>query len=53
MAAFAEKFGQTEKIIEELEAPGWDHTLVQDLTDLYDDDLKDILKIPSVRFILP
>ena len=53
MAAFAEKFGQTEKIIEELEAPGWDNTLVQDLTDLYDDDLKDILKIPSVRFILP
>ena len=53
MAAFAEKFSQTEKIIEELEAPGWDHTLVQDLTDLSDDDLKDILKILSVRFILP
>lgn len=53
MGAFAEKFGQTDKIIEELEAPGWDHTVVQDITDLYDDDVRDILKISNVHFILP
>tara|TARA_Y100001968_G_C18957416_1_gene526028 strand:- start:66 stop:311 length:246 start_codon:yes stop_codon:yes gene_type:complete len=33
MGAFTEKFGQNDKIIEEIEALGWDEALVQDLTE--------------------
>ena len=53
MGAFAEKFGQTDKIIEELSAPGWDKTLIQDLTEFYEDDVKSLHKIPGVQFIGP
>ena len=53
MGAFAEKFGQNDKIVEELNAPGWDETLIQDLTELYDDDVKYIHKIPKIQFISP
>lgn len=53
MGAFAEKFCRTDIIIEELEAPGWDETLIQDLTELYDDDVRYVHQIPSVQFILP
>ena len=38
LGAFAEKFGQNDKIIEEIKAPGWDGALVQDLTECYDID---------------
>ena len=53
MGAFAEKFGQNDKIVEELNAPGWDETLIQDLTELYDDDVRSIHKIPKIQFISP
>lgn len=53
MGAFAEKFGRREIILEEVEAPGWDQTLIQDLTDLYYEDLKSLPQIPNVNLILP
>ena len=53
MGAFAEKFGQNDKIIEEIEAPGWDEALVQDLTERYDIDVRSIDKISTVQFISP
>ena len=53
MGAFAEKFGQNDKIIEEIEAPGWDEALVQDSTEHYDIDVRSIDKISTVQFISP
>ena len=52
-SAFAEKFGQNDKIIEEIEAPGWDEALVRDLTERYDIDVRSIDKISTVQFISP
>ena len=53
MGAFGEKFGQNDKIIEEIEALGWDEALIQDLTERYDIDVRSIDKISTVQFILP
>lgn len=53
MGAFAEKFGRREVIMEDVEAPGWDKIVIQDLTELYYEDLKALPLIPNVSVILP
>ena len=53
MGAFAEKFGRREVIMEDVEAPGWDKIVIQDLTELHYEDLKALPLIPNVSVILP
>lgn len=53
IAAFLDKFVREEAIEEELDLPGWTEELVARLSDLYDDDLFEIQRIPGVTLITP
>ena len=53
MVAFLEKYAETAKLEHELDLPGWDQTLVQDLTEQYEEDLFDIARMPGVTLIAP
>jgi hypothetical protein len=53
ISAFLDKFGRDDMIEEELDLPGWTDTLVQDLSELYDEDVFEISRIPGVNFITP
>ncbi len=53
IAAFLDKFAIEDEIEEELEAPGWDEEIVNNLTDLYEDDTAACARIPGVTFITP
>lgn len=51
MVAFLDKFAIPGALEEELDFPGWDEALVEDLTRRYDEDLVRIRRIPGVRLI--
>ncbi|MGB3244912.1 MAG: hypothetical protein WBB25_10265 [Sulfitobacter sp.] len=53
IAAFLDKFAIEEEIEEELDMPGWTDELVEELTEIYDQDLAVIQDIPGVRVISP
>lgn len=53
MAAFLDKFALDDRIEEELDLPGLTEDLVDELTDLYDDDIAAIQRIPGVTLISP
>lgn len=53
IAAFLEKFAIPEQLEEELDLPGWTEELVEELTDLYDEDLERIRQIPGVTLLDP
>ncbi|WP_299939014.1 hypothetical protein [uncultured Pelagimonas sp.] len=53
MAAFLDKYALEDEIEEELDLPGWDATYVDMLTELYEDDLYTISRIPGVTVIAP
>ncbi len=53
IAAFLDKFALEEEIEEELDMPGWTEELVEELTDIYDEDVELIQQIPGVTVILP
>lgn len=53
ISAFLDKFAIEEKLEDELDTPGWDQQLVDRLTELYEEDLQDIMRIPGVDFIRP
>ncbi|MFD2739959.1 hypothetical protein ACFSUD_10290 [Sulfitobacter aestuarii] len=53
IGAFLDKFGLEEEIEEELDMPGWDEALVQEMSEAYDADLLLIEQIPRVRLITP
>jgi hypothetical protein len=53
MAAFVEKFGLDAEIDEEIDVPGWTDALVSELTDIYDEDVFAIERIPGVQLISP
>lgn len=53
MAAFLDKFGLDEEIDEEIDIPGWTDALVSELTDIYDEDVFAIERIPGVQLISP
>ena len=40
-------------IEEELDLPGWTEALVDELSDIYDEDVFEISRIPSVNYIAP
>ena len=53
IAAFLDKFARDEAIEEELDIPGWTEALVEELTEIYDEDLFVIQSIPGVSVITP
>ncbi|WP_371224395.1 hypothetical protein [Roseovarius sp. 2305UL8-3] len=53
IAAFLDKFARDEAIEEELDIFGWTDGLIDDLTEIYDDDLYAIQAIPGINLITP
>ncbi len=53
LAAFLEKFAIEAEIEEELDAPGWTAELVEELTEIYEEDLFEIQRISGVTFLAP
>ncbi len=53
IAAFLDKFALQEKLEEELDLPGWDEALIDELTEIYDEDVFRIQRIPGVTLIEP
>ncbi len=51
IAAFLDKFAIEDEIEEELDMPGWTEELVDELSDLYDQDVAMIERIDGVRMI--
>lgn len=53
ISAFLDKFAREDMIEEELDLPGWTDDLVEELSDIYDEDVFEIQRIPGVTFISP
>ncbi len=53
ISAFLDKFAIEEELEEELDLEGWDEALVDELTEIYDEDVFRIQRIPGVQFIEP
>ncbi|MEP5731016.1 MAG: hypothetical protein ABJL67_16790 [Sulfitobacter sp.] len=53
IAAFLDKFALEDQIEEELDMPGWTDDLVEELTEIYDEDLLAIQRLPGVTLIAP
>lgn len=53
MVAFLDKFAKEDVLEEELDLPGWTEELVDELTEIYDEDVFRIQRIPGVNFIAP
>lgn len=53
ISAFLDKFALEDELEEELDLPGWDDQLVEEMTDIYDDDVFRIQRIPGVQMITP
>lgn len=51
--AFLDKFALDEEIEEELNVAGWDDQLMDDMTDVYDEDMLEVQRIPGVTLIAP
>ena len=53
ISAFLDKFALEEKTEEELTLAGWTEDLMDDMTDVYEDDMLDVQRIPGVTLIAP
>ncbi|MGR3616848.1 MAG: hypothetical protein ACU0BB_12485 [Paracoccaceae bacterium] len=53
ISAFLDKFAIDEELEEELDLPGWTEDLVDLMTDVYDEDVYEIQRIPGVQFLSP
>lgn len=53
IAAFLDKFALEDELEEELDIPGWTDELVEQMTEIYDEDVFAIERIPGVQFISP
>ncbi|MFT5341897.1 MAG: hypothetical protein ACI9BH_001110 [Paracoccaceae bacterium] len=53
ISAFLDKFAIEEKLEEELDLPGWTDELVNEMTDIYDEDVFTIQRLPGVQMITP
>lgn len=51
MAAFLDKFALDEAIEAELDVPGWTEDLVEELTEIYEEDVVTISRIPGVDMV--
>ncbi|MDQ2093133.1 hypothetical protein [Rhodalgimonas zhirmunskyi] len=53
MTAFLDKYARDDMIEEEFDLPGWTEELIDELTEIYDEDVYEIARMPGVNFILP
>lgn len=53
IVAFLDKFAREDAIEEELDMPGWTEELIDQLTEIYDEDLYTIQRIPGIDLITP
>lgn len=53
LSAFLDKFVIADEVDEEIDLPGWTEELVEELTDLYEEDIEEIRNLPYVNFIEP
>ncbi|MGR3269906.1 hypothetical protein DU478_13410 [Thalassococcus profundi] len=53
MVAFLDKYAREDLIEEELDLPGWDETYVDMLSELYEEDIYEIGRMPGVTVIAP
>jgi len=53
IVAFLDKFAEESALEEELDVPGWTEALVDELTDIYDEDVYAIGRLPGVTMISP
>lgn len=53
IAAFLDKFALEDALEEELDMPDWTDELVEEMTEVYDQDVMKIQQIPGVRMLLP
>ena len=51
LAAFLDKYALEEAVEEELDLPGWTHSLTEELTANYDDDVLDISRLSGVNML--
>lgn len=53
VAAFLDKFALEDEVEEELDLPGWTEELVEDMTEIYEEDLFAVERIEGVHVITP
>ncbi|RVT85493.1 hypothetical protein DXV76_06960 [Rhodobacteraceae bacterium CCMM004] len=53
VAAFLDKFALDDEVEQEMDLPGWNSDLVEDLTEIYDEDLFAIARMPGVHVLTP
>ncbi|WP_299703541.1 hypothetical protein [uncultured Tateyamaria sp.] len=53
IAAFLDKFAIEDQIEEELNAPGWTDETVETMTEIYEEDMERVARIPGVTVIAP
>ena len=53
IVAFLDKFAEETAIEEELDVSGWTEEIIDRLTDLYDEDIYEIERIPGINLISP
>jgi len=53
ISAFLDKFAIEDAIEEELDLPGWTEDLIDELGDIYDEDVFQIARLPGVQLISP
>ncbi len=53
IAAFLDKYALEDAIEEELDLPGWTEQMIAQLSDLYEEDLFEIQRLPGVNLITP
>lgn len=51
LSAFLDKYALEDEIEEEIDQPGWTPELIDQLTDIYDDDIIEIGRIPGVTVL--
>ena len=53
IVAFLDKFAIEEAVEQVIDMPGWTESFVNELTELYDEDVHAISRIPGVSLITP
>ena len=53
IAAFLDKFALEDEFEEELEVPGWNEEYIDALTEIYDEDVYEISRIPGINLVAP
>jgi hypothetical protein len=53
IAAFLDKYAIEEAIEDEVDLPGWTDAVLQQLTEMYEEDVYEIARMPGVNFISP